>query len=168
MSFPRWIDADLYNLREVGPGLYVGNAAAITARNGAVPLLNVAGWIELGGMDVWAANPALADRHETIAAGMGAMAVRYGIADLCPVPFEAFDKALGVLQRAHDRGPVLVSCAAGLSRSAVVAYALLQVVPAAVGADEALRRVTARKSQWPSVNGDGLASADAWVRRRTR
>ena len=166
-DFPRWVHTTLYNLREVGPGLFVGNAAAITARDGGGrPLIDFAGWIELGGMDIWVSSPALADRHEMIAEGMGENAMRYGIADLCPVPHEVFDRALALVERVLGRsaGPVLVSCAAGLSRSAVVAYALLQAVPAAISAEEALRRVS--KGGFPRCNGDGLASADAWLQRR--
>jgi hypothetical protein len=139
--FPRWIQTDAsMNLREVAPGLYVGavdSAAVQGARWAAV--INFCG-----------CGPRVpAPVYRVFAFGDGG-----------DFPPGSLDATLEILRAAQ--GPVLIHCAAGLSRSVSAAYAMLV---AHYGLDRA--RAMALVKAHPRFPVEStLRSAELWLRRR--
>lgn len=153
-TFPQWLHtADTRaNLRRVAPGLYVGSAVAVCER----PARNRDWWavIDCHG------PRGVASVHRELRFGQLDHVIRYAFEDGEPVP-EALLVAAEVLYR-RAGGSVLVSCAAGVSRSASVAYALLRVVRE-LPHDEALERVACAGGR---PRPETLASAERWAARR--
>jgi hypothetical protein len=152
--FPRWVpgvDARAA-LREVGDNLYVGGMIAACERPSKTRdwwgMIDCHGFREDGKRE-----PRIAQIPRVI---------RYGFDDGDRVPEELLVAAEALYRAAQ--GPLLVSCAAGASRSAAVAYALLRVVRG-YSHEGALARV--------KLHGGGpalvtLASAEKWADRRER
>ncbi len=142
MSFPRWVDASpTVNLREVATGLFVGAQASPATRPFDV---------------VYSLSPSpLAADYR----GHGDVHFRY-FADGHSFPAGVLDEILWFYRNLKPGQSMLVHCAAGLSRSASAAYAVLR---AELGMEpkNALARVKAHLS-FPMVAT--LASAESWVR----
>lgn len=149
-GYPRWHRGDgRANLREVGEDIFVGGAIAVLER----PARGRRWW---GAVDAHGPRHAEALRRE-LAFGEVERSVRWGFEDGDAVPAGLLDAAVA-LARAR-RGPLLVCCAMGVSRSASIAYAVLRAV-SGLGHDEALRRVACEAGR-PLVAT--LASAKAWA-----
>ena len=133
LPFPEWVrTADQRAmLRCVAPNLYVGGATAVLER--VRP--NVEWW---AAVDVHGPRHSNAFRREP-AYGDIARTLRYGFDDGAPVPDGLLAAVVAFV--APRRGPVLISCAAGVSRSASVAYAVIRA-ELGVGHDVALRLVS--------------------------
>jgi protein-tyrosine phosphatase len=150
--FPRWVpgtDARAM-LREVGDGLYVGGMIAVCER----PSKTREWW---GAIDCHGFRE---DGKREFRFGQLPRVIRFGFDDGDRVP-EALLAAAEALYRAAQ-GPLLVSCAAGASRSASVAYALLRVVRG-YSPEGALSRVKLLGSGPLPVT---LASAEQWAATR--
>lgn len=157
-TYPRWIVGGPGDhstaivramLREVAEGLYVGSENS----DDHMPR-------------EWATRGALVQVSSSCTP-LGMMPTyRWTFNDGDAVPGALLDDVTELVARWRTRGPVLVQCQAGLSRSASVAYALLRVV---WGLDhaEAARRITTREEHydrplvWPKAAT--LESAVAWV-----
>ncbi len=130
-EYPRWhADADRRAaLREVSSGLYVGGMIAVCER----PYSHT---------DWWAVIDCHGYREEgkrELRLGQLPRVIRYGFNDGGAVPPDLLSAAVSIFDA--RRGPVLVSCAAGMSRSVSVAYAILRVVEG-FDHEEALRRAS--------------------------
>lgn len=153
-QFPQRIEtADTRaNLRRVAPGLYVGGATAVCERS-------------VRGHDWWAVVDCHGPKHTSsvqreVRFGQLDRVIRYAFEDGSPVP-EALLVAAEALYR-RQAGPLLISCAAGVSRSASVAYALLRVVRG-LSPDEAMARVACAAGR-PLPNT--VTSAEKWATQR--
>lgn len=153
ITYPRWITGvdPLAALREVHTGLYVGSGIAVCERptysHDWSGVVDCQGPMRCGG----------SDREYRF--GTLPRVIRCGFDDGGDIPSGLLDAALRLVREAG--GDVLVSCAAGMSRSPSVAYAILRV-RYGMGHDEALARV--------SLPGDNagpspvvLASARRWA-----
>jgi len=140
------------NLRRVAPGLYVGSALAVCER----PARNRDWWavIDCHG------PRGVASVHRELRFGQLDRVIRYAFEDGFPVPEALLVAAEALYRRAV--GSVLVSCAAGVSRSASVAYALLRVVRE-LPHDEAFERVVCSGGR---PRPETLASAERWAAHR--
>ncbi len=150
--FPRWVPGVNAQamLREVGDNLYVGGMVAVCERPSKA-------------REWWGVIDCHGYRHERdreIRYGQLPRVLRYGFDDGDRVP-EALLAAAEALYRAAQ-GPLLVSCAAGASRSASVAYALLRVVRG-YSDEGALARVRLPGGGPAPVT---LASAERWAQIR--
>lgn len=157
--WPRWIDpSDEVNLREVAPNLYVGAEYA--------PLRPPEGtrgnrW-ELV-VDWYGSSQRYPSRVQKTAKRV--LSLPFDDGDR--FPDGALSQMIRRVQAARRRGPVLLHCQAGLSRSASAAYAALRRL-SRVPHEEALRRVKGHPSEGTQVirtypRKDTLASARAWV-----
>lgn len=137
------------NLRRVGADLYVGGATAILERPS--PGRGWWGAIDLHGgrhMEAFRREPAFGDLDRFL---------RAAFEDGFPVPDGVLDAAAAFARR--RQGPLLVCCAAGVSRSATVAYAILRAEGRA-GHDAALRAVSCANGRpLPAT----LRSAEVWA-----
>lgn len=162
-TWPRWT-SDGHALREVAPGLFVGNAAALLARDESGAPRRWGGWVQCahGTTDL---GPVALRTVEAVGAAIDCTAI-LSLRDGAAVSPRDLDAALVVARSARELGdgPTLVSCSAGLSRSAVVAYALLRAEGIAAG--DALRRVSVRGFDLASAAAAGLASVEAWIAAR--
>lgn len=153
MGYPRWLTPPLdgMNLREVGPGLYVGEATA--------PLRG--DWhtiIDFYGHAPWLVQLAYPKARRYI---------RIPFDDGEPFPPGALDAAWDAWQLADlDGGDTLIHCQAGLSRSASAAYALLRK-RYGLRREEALARVVTTFTAHQFPLRTTLQSADAWVKTAT-
>lgn len=151
--FPRWIDKrEEFNLREVGPNLYVGAEASALLRP-AGPWRAV---IDLYGSS---AQPSRANFYE----GIGKL-VQSPFLDGDSFPRGLLDTIKGVVWTEGRKGPVLIHCQAGLSRSASAAYAMLRA--AGLDHDKALKAVETKEYAGEFPRPETLASARRWVHRR--
>ena len=148
---PRWlphVDARA-NLRLVHRDLYVGSAVAVLFRPGS-------------GRDWWGAVDAHGPAHSEAfrrEARFGELAacIRFGFEDGGPVPPALIEAAVGLAR--GRRGPLLICCAMGVSRSASVAYCVIRAETGATH-EEALRAVSCPQGRpLPAT----LASARAWA-----
>ena len=154
-SFPRLISAS-FNLRRVASNLYVGGSPSVTE------LASPRGTL----LDLYGREPGYTARE--VAIGKMGASYRMSFPDGAEVPFEVFETAerlyRGVVDRNFSKpldGPddfLLVSCFAGVSRSASVVYALLRRVDGLPHA-EAYRRVTEESASFVSLNPLTFASA---------
>ena len=160
--YPRWVTPQTktldrlhpQNLREVGPNLYVGAEMSppVTPDTGRWALI-----VDLCGSAV--------DDH---AVQMNYLpfadrVVSAPFLDAEPIPEGHLDEVLPRIVAARGRGPVLVHCAAGLSRSASVAYVVLRSEDHLTH-DEALRRVAVPGIYPHYPHPTVLRSARAWLR----
>lgn len=152
LPLPRYVPGadQRANLREVAPGLYVGGMIAVCER----PTQTRDWWavVDCHGYRV--------DGQREVRFGTLPRVVRYGFDDCGPVPASLL-AAASALYRERG-GDVLVCCAAGSSRSAAVAYAMMRDVLGAPH-DDALARVSQRGG---GPHPATLASAKAWVMRK--
>ena len=156
LTYPRWISPGfLYNLREVGPDLYVGSKVAVAS---PPPRREWAAWIDVHGDELGAGFSAA---RETAIGKLRCPQLRWPFHDGYPIPEGLLDAALAIYQA--RRGPVLVSCAAGISRSVSVAYALVRALER-VGHQESLSRCQESPRVEPSPYV--LESARRWVEAR--
>ena len=145
MMYPRWVQRKpegAYNLREVSPNLYVG---AFASAGVEVPFQ----WVAI--FDFCGSSAEYIDD--------------YPIKPVClvfddgePIPVWYLDQVYAEVCR--QKGPVLLHCAQGLSRSASVAYAMLRRFGFAH--HEALRRVRVEKQEHYPMQAT-LASARLWA-----
>ena len=158
MSLPevRWIDRPT-NLRQVAPGLYVGDLRS--PMSGAGERFTTI--VDLAGPS---GNASLDQGRQRAYRAVPRYILRY-FPDGQSIPDGLLDQVLGVL-RAEPRGRMLVHCAAGLSRSASVCYAMLRV-QWHLNHQQALDRVRVDGSiNFP--NPMVLTSAWAWAERKIR
>lgn len=152
------LDRD-HNLRRVGPDLYVGDVGAFEVEG---PWRSPRGrWITVAQVDEVPSG--LHGRREAFARQLGNRALALYIPDSCPIRNEVFDL---ILRRYTEGGfaPTLVSCIAGLSRSASVAYALLRRAHGQTH-EEALACVETRTTglTYPLLSSSTFTSARAWA-----
>ena len=153
-GYPRWIHEGSC-LRQVSERLHVGGM-------GAFERIACAAWIDLAEDEIRATAPALANRRDRLAMRLAPEhRLRVQVEDGRILPPWVFDRSLALVT--STRGPVLVSCAVGISRSASVAYALLRALDG-LSHDEAYGRV--EFEGWPRKSGSPLTSARAWVEGR--
>lgn len=133
LPFPEWVrTADQRAmLRCVAPNLYVGGATAILER--ARP--HVEWW---AAVDVHGPRHSNAFRREPAFSDLPRL-LRCGFEDGAPVPDGLLAAVVAFV--GPRQGPVLISCAAGVSRSATVAYAVIRA-EMGLGHDVALRLVS--------------------------
>lgn len=128
-KWPRWIERDeTINLREVAPNLYVGAEYATLHPPEGKKWELVVDW--------YGSSTQYPSRVKRTAKKLLSLPFLDGDA----FPPKALDTLLRRVQSARSRGPVLVHCQAGLSRSASSAYALLRRL-SRLPHEEALRRV---------------------------
>ena len=148
--WPRWVErADEINLREVAPNLYVGGQFS--------PLEMPTGkkW-ELV-VDFYGKSAQYPSRVRDTAKKLLALPFLDGDR----FPPGALTRALQQVRAARRRGPVLIQCQAGLSRSASAAYGLMRRIGRLSHA-VALKRVKCRgAAEFPREAT--LASAREWV-----
>lgn len=151
MSYPRWINkASNTNLREVGPGLYVGALdSPLQSANTCPP---------------WAAviNLANANRHLGDWDGHYSrvpVVLHWTFSDGLGMPHGLLEAVEAIVRGNIKKGPVLIHCHAGLSRSASAAYAMLRVI---WGLDH-LGAYNHVYAQSPYPMPETLASARKWV-----
>lgn len=126
------------------------------------PGIVFAGWVDLVEGEVRAEYPALAKRRDVAALSLRTDALfRTSFPDGTEIQPRVFARALGVYRAAQ--GNVLVSCAAGLSRSPSVAYAILRRA-LGLGHAEALDRVSVEG--WTLAGTKPFESARAWAEAR--
>ena len=160
-DFPRWIMGGPGErstaivptlLREVAPNLYVGSENA----TGYMPV-------------TWRTHGALVQLSSSCAPVGEIPTYRWTFNDGGPVPGALLDDVVRFVSQWRAKGPVLVQCQAGLSRSASVAYGLLRVLDGLDHA-EAERRITTREEHydrplvWP--RRPTLESVVAWAEAR--
>ena len=160
-DFPRWIMGGPNDpstaivptlLREVAPNLYVGS-------ENATEFMPV----------TWGTHGALVQLSSSCAPVGEIPTYRWTFNDGGPVPGALLDDVVRFVSQWRAKGPVLVQCQAGLSRSASVAYGLLRVLD---GLDhvEAARRIETREERydrplvWP--RRPTLESVVAWAEAR--
>lgn len=152
-SWPRWYDpADKVRLREVRPNLFVGGEHAPRLRPSGLPwraVVDFAGTSTTPGRAAWYG---------------AAVVLRWPFEDGVGFPPRALSTVAQTIAYELSRGPVLLHCHAGLSRSASAAYAMLRLVDR-LDHEEALRRVKI-VPEYP-MKGT-LRSARAWIAERTR
>ena len=150
-KWPRWIKKEeAINLREVAPNLFVGAEYATLhppegTRGGRWELV----------VDWYGSSTQYPSRVMKTAKKVVSLPFLDGDA----FPPKALDTLLRRVQAARRRGPVLVHCQAGLSRSASSAYALLRRM-SRLPHEEAIRRVKVIPG-FPRK--ETLRSARAWA-----
>ena len=148
-TFPYWIDESNghTNLRLVGRNLAVGAWAAPREFKGWSGIIDFYG----------------SSREDPEEYPEGASLLRIPFEDGQQFPKGALDTALMFVQAHRKDGPVLFHCAAGLSRSASAAYAMLRVLDG-LSHEDALERVQTENTDYPMQAT--LNSARGWVQRR--
>lgn len=153
--WPRWIetddntdsDEDSVLLREVAPNLFVGAEMAPLYPPGQKKWELVVDWYGSSGR--WPSR--------TKGTAKAVLSIPFLDGDVFPPG--ALDRVLRRVRTAKKRGPVLIHCFAGLSRSASATYALLRRL-SRLPHREALRRVKVTP-EYPMPAT--LASARAWA-----
>ena len=148
--YPRWLTQPLddMNLREVAPGLFVGDERSPLAGE----------WATI--IDFYGTRSPLIAAHQRRAKRL----LRIPFEDGQPFPPGALDAAWTAWQETDlDHGNTLLHCQAGLSRSASAAYALLRKRYGLSHA-EALARVTTPFTAHQFPLRTTLASAAEWSR----
>jgi protein-tyrosine phosphatase len=150
MMLPRWIDDDeIVMLRLVSPGLYLGAEGARRKMRWSLVI------------DLYGASRIPVDTKYLL---------RWPMLDGDPVSPALLDAAVLLVREARGgrKGPVLVHCQAGLSRSASVVYGLLRRLDG-LGHHDALRRVLVDTPGRGKIQGfpvpQTLASVKTWVSR---
>lgn len=143
LAWPRWVnDEERYNLRWVAPDLLVGAVESPAYARA----LGVGGVVSFTG---------------TSRAPEGMPRLHRPFEDGDNFPPGALDDLLGFYRSTRARGPLLIHCQAGLSRSASAAYALLRI--SGLTHPEALARVQVPGlERFPMART--LASARTWAR----
>jgi len=148
MNYPLWINkASRINLREVAPNLYVGALDSPLQRDWLAVINLAISDLELGEWD---------EHYSRVP-----VVLHWSFSDGLAMPEGLLEAVEAVVRGNVQKGPVLIHCHAGLSRSASAAYAMLRVI---WGLDhsEAYRRIYA---QSPYPMRETLASARQWVHR---
>lgn len=147
-KWPRWIERDEdINLREVAPNLYVGAEYATKHPPEGKKWELVVDW--------YGSSQQYPSRVRDTANKL--LAIPFLDGDVFPAG--ALDRMAKRVQAARKRGPVLIHCQAGLSRSASAVYSLLRRCSRLPHA-EALRRVKVIAG-FPRTTT--LASARKWA-----
>ncbi len=156
MAYPRWINPkDEINLRAVASKLYVGGEKAPALCQGARWRLIV----DLYGESLDATSRRGYSDAESLLA--------WPFNDGNRVPSGLLDVAVPLIGLALRRGPVLIHCQAGLSRSASVAYAVLRY-HGGLTHQEALSRVITPGYEKIYPKAATLKSARVWVQQQRR
>lgn len=152
-AFPRWIDrTQAVNLREVGTNLFVGAEWAPGAKPPGAK--RWAAVVDLYGSSLEEPGREALYRHADCL-------LHWPFLDGSHFPIGALDAVARVTRIGRERGPVLLHCQAGLSRSASAAYAILRTQDR-LGHSGALARVRVpREPDFPRP--ETLGSAQAWV-----
>jgi hypothetical protein len=147
-TYPRWIEEDAdHNLRAVAPGLYVGAELS--------PGLRPEGdWAAV--IDFYGSSDL--DHRWYLYEG-STQVERMAFIDGEGFPPDVLPRVVRIVHEALPKGPVLLHCQAGLSRSASAAYAALRVL-GGKGHQEALGRVKIMPG-FPRT--ETLASARRWA-----
>jgi len=148
--YPRWIDSSrLTNLREVAPGVYVGgkDSTRYVTSVHRIPFSLV---VDLYGSSGWMAVHPVAEWADYLG---------IPFSDGAAFPEGALDRIYEAVLDHMPRGPVLIHCQAGLSRSASAAYAVIRQLYK-LSHDQALARVKIYE-RWPL--SETLRSAREWV-----
>lgn len=117
VTYPVWIRKGyLFNLREVYDGLYVGAITAIEHRIDWHAAIDVHGS---------AGDDAFQEKRDRAFGKVKGPVIRWPILDNTRVPTSLLEAAQIVYL--HKKGPMLISCALGMSRSASVAYGLIRL-----------------------------------------
>ena len=148
-TFPRWISPpDAMNLREVAPGLFVGDCSS--------PLKD--GWhtiVDLYGQGPFYVRPSYDNAN---------VVLRIPFNDGATFPRGALSAIWTAWQMADvERGKTLIHCQAGLSRSASAAYALIRK-RYGLPHEDALSRVEVPPHEGEYPMHVTLRSARAWVK----
>jgi len=148
--FPHWIDKrPEYNLREVGPNLYVGAECS--------PILRPAGpWRAVVDLYGSSAQPSRAHFYTDVG-----KLVQWPFLDGDTFPPGLLEAVYKIVWVEAKHGPVLIHCQAGLSRSVSAVYAML--CAAGIPHDTALSAVKAHPDFPRKAT---LASARKWCARR--
>ncbi len=113
MNYPRWVSQD-HNLREVGPGLYVGNEFAPGSDRVRFGII----------IDLCGSSSGLPELYPSYAS-----LVRIPLIDGEAIPSEVLEEVHDAVWSGQRRQiPVLIHCVMGLSRSASAAYGMLRTV----------------------------------------
>ena len=140
-SYPKWHQTSFStNLREVAPRLYVGAQTAVRV---PVPWSLV---VDLVGTT----------KSSDVPHGKLLQAKMY---DGARIERRVLDRVAELVAEYRQRGPILIHCHAGLSRSVSVAYAMLRVLYG-LSHKDALRRVKAHQDYPRQAT---LQSAVDWV-----
>jgi hypothetical protein len=147
-TYPRWIEREeSHNLRAVAPRLYVGAEFSPGLR----PEGRWAGVVDLFGTSELASHGFLYQGTRKL--------LTWSFDDGDRFPHGCLDAIGRFVRQQRARGPVLLHCHAGLSRSASAAYAMMRL-DEGLTHDEALRRVKIHPD-WPRTQT--LASARRWI-----
>ena len=152
-SYPRWLTEhdNNGNLREVGPGLFVGDSCAVSVRR---PDGHKIPWIAV--LDLYGSSHAHSYRYDH-----AKELVTLPMKDGDRIPTTTLDIAWELYRKSRGL-PVLLHCQAGLSRSASVAYALLRRKHYLTHGEALLRvQVPVYGSTYPMENT--LNSARTWA-----
>lgn len=153
MSYPRWINQE-QNLREVAPGLYVGNEFAPGSERVRFGII----------VDLCGSSASLPELYPPYAS-----LLRIPLIDGEPIPTEVLEEVYDAVWSGQRRQlPVLIHCVMGLSRSASAAYGMLRTIYGLKHREALLRVVT------PEGLADGyplretLRSVSRWADARQR
>lgn len=151
-AYPRWVPGadSRAMLREVAPNLYVGGLNAVQEH--PTPTQEWWGVVDCHG---YTDNTQARGREEAMQTRHRLVRIFFHDGD--PVPRELLTAAMGLTRK--RRGPLLISCHMGASRSVSVAYAMLRVVDG-LSDDEALARV---KLPGCAPRPETLQSARRWA-----
>lgn len=153
-KWPRWVDTDdLVNLREIAPNLYVGAEYSPLHPPAGKKWELVVDWYGTSG------------RYPSRTRDTARYVLSIPFLDGDVFPAKALDRVLARVQAARRRGPTLIHCQAGLSRSASAAYGFLRRL-GRLPHKEALRRVRTEYVEFPRTTT--LASARAWAENRKK